>query len=515
MSFGKRWPALAVLCAGMLMIILDGSVVAVALPSIQRDLGFTPSTVTWVVNAYLVAFGGLLLLSGRLGDLVGRSRMFLTGLLAFTLASLACGLSTSQEMLVVARFVQGAGGAMASAVMLGMVAALFPEPRERAKAIGVFSFASAAGASIGILAGGVLTQVLSWHWIFFVNVPIGVVLVALALRFIAADRGLGLRAGADVTGALLVTAGLMVAVYTLVTADSRATAGTAVFGTLAAALIVGFVVRQALARRPLLPLGLLRSRDVSGANAVQILLVAGFFGFQFLGALYLQNVLHYGAIETGLAFVPTPIAIAVLSLRVSAPLANRFGARAVLLAGMVISIGGFLLLARAPVHARYAVDVLPVMLVLGVGAGLALPAIMTLAMSGVSPSMAGVASGLANTTQQVGGALGLAVLATLASWRTGPDPGSAEALAAGYHLAFVVAAGFIAAGVLLGLVVLRHSRSAGRECHGARVEASGPSLPARTPAATSRSASRTARDEAGQGRPEPEERIRASGASLG
>ncbi len=322
----SRWLALVVLCAGMLMIILDQTIVNVALPSIQEDLGFSAAGLAWVVNAYLIAFGGLLLLAGRLGDLIGRRRIFLGGLAVFTLASLLCGLSTSPEMLIAARFVQGVGGALSSAVILGMIVTMFPKPREQAKAIGVFSFVASAGASIGLLAGGVLTQALDWHWIFFVNVPIGLAALALASRLLEHEVGAGLRSGADIPGAVLVTSALMLGVYTIVDAHSWA------LGALAALLLVAFVVRQATAARPLLPLRILRSRNVAGANAVQLLMVAGLLGMFFLAVLYLQRVLGYDAVETGAAFLPVSLAIGILSLGFSPRLNTRFGPRAVLAA---------------------------------------------------------------------------------------------------------------------------------------------------------------------------------------
>ena len=332
-----RWRALIVLCAGMLMIILDGTIVTVALPSIQSDLGFSQSSLAWVVNAYLIAFGGLLLLAGRLGDLIGRRVMFLSGLAVFTAASLLCGLAGSQEMLIGARFVQGVGGAMASAVILGMIVTMFPEPREQAKAIGVYSFVASAGASIGLLAGGVLTQGINWHWIFFVNIPIGIVTAVLAVRLIAAERGIGLREGADVTGAALITGSLMLLVYTIVGAADNGwgSARTLGLGALAVVLLVAFVVRQATAAKPLMPLRMFRSRNVTGANLIQVLMVGGLFGMFVLGALYMQRVLGYDAVETGLAFLPVSIGIGALSVGLAPRLTMRFGARAVLIPSLV------------------------------------------------------------------------------------------------------------------------------------------------------------------------------------
>src|SRR5829696_6424159 len=374
----SRWLALAVLSAGTLMVILDQTVITVALPSIQRELGFSPASLAWVINAYLIDFGGLLLLAGRLGDLIGRKRVFIGGLAVFTAASLLCGLATSPAMLIAARFVQGIGGATASAVILGMVVTLFPLPRERATAIGAYSAVQATGGTIGLLAGGVLTDVLSWHWIFFVNLPIGIAAVVLAARLLAAERGGGVGAGADVAGAVLVTAALMLGVYTIVKVDDYGwgAAHTLGFGTAALVLLGGFLLREGTAANPLLPLSIFRSRTVAGANLVQFLLVAGMFGFQFVSVLYLQRVLGYGAMRSGLAMAPIAAAIGAISLGVSARLNTRFGERSVLLAGLALIVAGLTLLGRAPVGGAYGVDVLPAMLLIGVGFGMAMPALM-------------------------------------------------------------------------------------------------------------------------------------------
>jgi EmrB/QacA subfamily drug resistance transporter len=456
-----RWVALVVLCAGFLMIILDQTIVNVALPSIQDDLGFSQSSLAWVVNAYLIAFGGLLLLAGRLGDLLGRKRIFMAGLAVFTMASLVCGLAQSQEMLIGARFVQGVGGAMTSAVILGMIVTMFPRPGEQARAIGVYSFVAAAGASIGLLAGGVLTQAINWHWIFFVNLPIGLATALLAVRLIDGDEGIGLGRGADVLGAVLVTGALMLGVYTIVEASDYGwgSAHTLGFGAVAFALLVGFVVREARTSNPLVPLRVFRSRNTSGANLIAALMVAGMFGMFFLGALYLQRVLGYDAMEIGLAFLPVAVLIGALSLGFSARLVMRFGARATLLPGLALIALGLLLFARAPVDASYVTDVLPAMVLLGIGAGLCFPSLMTLAMSGATRSDAGLASGLVNTTTQVGGALGLAVLATLSTTRTdgllaGGDS-TASALTGGYDLAFIIGAGLVLAAIGVALSLLR------------------------------------------------------------
>src|ERR1700761_5542880 len=336
----SRWLALYVLCTGVLMIVLDVTVVNVALPSIQTDLGFSQSGLAWVVNAYLIAFGGLLLLAGRIGDLVGHKRIFLVGLAVFTLASLVCGLSQDQTILVVARFVQGAGGAMTSAVVLGMIVTMFPEPREQAKAIGVYGFVASAGGSVGLLAGGVLTQAINWHWIFFINVPIGIATGLAAVRLLDRGRPLGLAGGADLLGASLIVGSLMLGVYTIVSPAAEHGWGSAT--TLACAggplvLVLLFVLREASAKQPLMPLRLFRSRDIVGANAIQALVVAGMFGTFFLGSLYLQRVQHYDPLKIGFAFLPTTVVMGTLSLRYSERLIMRFGARRTLLPGMALA----------------------------------------------------------------------------------------------------------------------------------------------------------------------------------
>ncbi|MFD0821957.1 MFS transporter, partial [Micromonospora zhanjiangensis] len=456
--------ALAVLAAGTLMIILDGSIVTVAMPAIQADLGFSPAGLSWVVNAYLLAFGSLLLLAGRLGDLIGRKRMLLVGTAVFTAASALAGLAGGPALLIGARFLQGVGSAMIAAVSLGILVTLFVTPRERGRAIAVFSFTGAAGASIGSVLGGVLTDAFGWQWIFLINLPIGLSTLAIAARVLPADRGLGLAAGADVAGALLVTAGLTLGSYTVVTIEEYGwtSAHTLGGGALALALLAGFVVRQATAATPLMPLRILRSRPVWGANLVQVLMVAALFSFQILVALFLQKVLRYDATETGVAMLPAALAIGVLSLGFSARLIARFGERVVLLTGLALLVGTLGLLTRVPEDANYLTDLLPVML-LGAGFGLALPALTALGMSGAGDADAGLASGLFNTTQQIGMALGVAVLSTLAAGRTGrlaaTGASPAAALTGGYHLAFAVGAGLLVTAFLVVLVVLRRRRT--------------------------------------------------------
>jgi EmrB/QacA subfamily drug resistance transporter len=456
------------------MIVLDVTVVNVALPSIQNDLRFSTSSLAWVVNAYLIAFGGLLLLAGRLGDLVGRRTIFLLGVGVFTGASLLCGLAQSQELLVGARFLQGAGGAMTSAVILGMIVTMFPAPRDQAKAIGIYAFVASAGGSVGLLAGGVLTQSINWHWIFFVNIPIGIVTAGLAMRLLRRDAGIGFGEGADIPGAVLVTSALMLGVYTIVkpAAEQGWGAGrTLALGGVSLALLAAFVAREATARKPLIPLRILRSRNLTGANVIQILSVAGMFGMFFLGSLYLRRVLGYDPLQTGLAFLPVTIAMGFLSVRYSERLVMRFGARALLAPGLVLIAAGLVLFARAPVNGDYASDVLPSMLLLGIGAGVCFPALMTVAMAGATQEDAGLASGLVNTTAQVGGALGLAVLATLATTRSHnlihQGKAGAAALTGGYHLAFLIAAGLVVAAIAVALTVVQaEGRSARQQTAG-------------------------------------------------
>jgi EmrB/QacA subfamily drug resistance transporter len=473
-----RWVALYVLCVGMLMIVLDVTVVNVALPSIQNDLHFTTASLAWVVNAYLIAFGGLLLLAGRFGDLIGRRRVFLAGIALFTSASLLCGLAQSQTLLVTARFVQGIGGAMTSAVILGMIVTMFPGrseigQREQAKAIGVYAFVASAGGSVGLLAGGIITQSIDWHWIFFVNIPIGIITAVLAIRLLEHDRGIGFAGGADVPGALLITSSLMLGVYTIVkpaAEDGWGASRTLLLGAVSLVLLGAFLAREATARNPLVPLRIFRSRNLAAANIIQILSVAGMFGMFFLGALYLRRVLGYDALQIGLAFLPVSVTMGLISIRYSERLVTRFGARATLLPGLTLIVLALGLFARAPVHGSYVAHVMPSMFLLGIGAGVSFPALMTVAMAGTAPADAGLASGLINTTAQIGGALGLAVLATLSASRSSRllehGHGSAAALTGGYHLAFWIAAALAASAIaVVALALSGDTLRMAREAH--------------------------------------------------
>ncbi len=454
-----RWLALYVLCLGDLMIVLDTNIVNVALPSIQADLGFSQSALAWVVNGYMLTFGGFLLLSGRLGDLYGNRRVFLAGVVSFTAASVACGFATSPLLLVVGRCVQGLGGAAVSAVALALIMGLFVEPAERAKAMGFFGFVMSGGGAVGVLAGGVLTGLLSWHWIFLVNVPIGVVVLVAARRVLPVDRLEGTDQRLDVLGAGLVTLSLMVAVYAVVGGNAAGWTSSRTVGLLAAAavLMAAFVLREARVEHPLVPLRLFRLRNVVVSQVVGVLWAGGMFAWFFLSALYLQQVLGYDALEVGLAYLPTCVVMAYCSLRLSDRLVLRFGIRAPLAAGLALVAASLVLFAAAPVGGAYAVHVLPAMLLLGLGAGTAFNPVLLAAMGDVEQHEAGLASGVVNTSFMMGGALGLAVLVAVSSWWTDaqPDPESLEALNSGLQVAFGVGAVFAAAAAVIGAVFLR------------------------------------------------------------
>jgi EmrB/QacA subfamily drug resistance transporter len=457
----NRWLSLMILCTGFLLIVVDMTIVNVALPSIQRDMGFSQSGLAWVINAYLIAFGGFLLLAGRLGDLFGRKRVYLVGLAIFTSASVLCGLSFTQPMLIAARFIQGIGGAVSSAVILAMIVTLFPKPDELAKAFGIFSFIASAGAAIGLLAGGLITQAVSWHWIFFVNVPIGLVTAVLSIRLLASDRGIGVAKGVDVIGAVLVTVSLMLAVYAIVQSSDSGLASvrTLGLGAIALGLLAAFVVRQARARNPILPLRIFGSRKLSAANVVQALMSSAFLGFFFVASLDLQRVMGYGPMAIGLAFLPVAVVMGLFSVRFSAQLINRFGPLAVLVSGQVVIVVALATLGLEPVNPNYTLDLLVPLALLGLGGGLSFPSLTIIAMADARPSDSGLASGLLNTTGQVGGALGLAVLATLAGARTidlvhnGAD--ATAALAGGYHLAWLVGSATVAITLALTITLLR------------------------------------------------------------
>ena len=457
----KRWLALMVLCLGVLMIVLDTTIVNVALPSIRADLGFSETSLVWVVNAYMLTFGGFLLLGGRLGDLYGHRRLFLLGITLFTVASLACGLSNSQVLLVIARAVQGLGGAVVSAVSLSLIMNLFTTPADRAKAMGIYGFVCSGGGSIGVLLGGVLTSSLSWHWIFLVNLPIGAAVYALCLALLPNARGHAEGERLDVAGAITVTASLMLAVYAVVNGNEAGWLSAQTLGLLAAAavLLAVFITLEARVQHPLMPLALFRLRNVATANVVGVLWSAAMFAWFFVSALYMQLVLGYTPMQVGLGFLPANLIMAAFSVGLSAKVVTRFGIRKPLVVGLLMAAVGLALFARAPVNGSFLLDVLPGMLLLGLGAGMAFNPVLLAAMSDVAPSESGLASGIVNTSFVMGGALGLAVLASLAAGRAdmlataGVDV--RVALNSGYGLAFIVGAGFAVIAALIGGALMR------------------------------------------------------------
>ncbi len=459
----RRWLALYVLTLGSLMIVLDVTIVNVALPSIREDLGFSETSLAWVVNAYLLTYGGFLLLGGRLGDLYGHRRLFLIGIALFTVASLACGLSTIQWMLIGARTVQGLGGAIASAVSLSLMMTLFTEPADRAKAMGIFGFVAAGGGSIGVLLGGVLTDLISWHWIFLVNVPIGALVILLSLRLLPAERAQAMSSRLDVAGAVTVTAALIIAVYAIVNGNQNGWTSATTLGLLgtSVAVLALFLGIESRVRAPLVPLGLFKHRNISVSNVVGVLWAAAMFAWFFLSALYLQLVLGYSPLEVGLSFLPANLIMGAFSIGLSAKLVMRFGFRKPLATGLLLAAAGLLLFVRAPVDGSFLVDVLPSMILLGFGAGIAFNPVLLAAMSDVEPSESGLASGLVNTSFMMGGALGLAVLASIAASRSHSlrlgGASELSALTGGYHVAFLVGAAFAAAAAVIGGALLREA----------------------------------------------------------
>jgi EmrB/QacA subfamily drug resistance transporter len=458
-----RWLALYVLCLASLMIVLDVTIVGVALPSIREDLGFSETSLAWVVNAYLLTYGGFLLLGGRLGDLFGHRRLFIAGISTFTVASLACGLATTQWFLVAARSVQGLGGAVASAVSLSLMMGLFTEPAERAKAMGIFGFVASGGGSIGVLLGGILTDALSWHWIFLVNFPIGVVVVLLTLRLVPGMPVSAQRGRLDIAGAISVTASLMLAVYAIVNGNHNGWTSARTLGVLgAAAVLFGvFLAIESHVRAPLVPLRLFKLRNLSTASGVGVLWSGAMFAWFFMTALYLQLVLGYSPLQIGLAFLPGNLIMGALSIGLSAKLVMRYGIRKPLATGLLLASAGLLLLVRAPVDGSFVTDVLPSMILLGLGAGMAFNPVLLAAMGDVDPAEAGLASGVVNTSFMMGGAVGLAVLASVAASRTTTlvDAGHSQiaALTGGYHVAFLLGAIFAAAAAVLGATLLREN----------------------------------------------------------
>ncbi len=457
----RRWIALAVLCLGQLMMVLDSTVVNVALPAIQRDLHFTQSNLTWVLDGYLITFGGFLLLAGRMGDLIGRKRVFLAGLVIFTVASVLCGVSQSQTELIVARLLQGVGGAVASAVILAIIVTEFPERREQAKAMGMYAFVSAGGGSIGLLAGGIITQSLNWHWIFFINVPIGIVAFVCGSALIAENRGIGLSRGVDALGSILMTLATMCGAFAIVKSSEYGllSARTLGVGGAALVLVAAFLVLESRISNPIMPLRILRLRLLVGSSLVRGLLVTGMFSAFFLGSLYLERVLGYDAIDTGLAFMPLTISIAVLSMGLAARAVGRFGAVSTLVAGLSSLMIGLLILFTQGAHASYFPGLFVAFLFMGLGAGASFLPLLTMGMAEAPPQDAGLASGILNVSVQLFGAIGLAALGTVATDHTKAlskhGDTLANALTGGYHLAYLVAAVCVAAGVLATLLFLR------------------------------------------------------------
>jgi EmrB/QacA subfamily drug resistance transporter len=457
----RRWLALAVLCLGQLMMVLDATIVNVALPSIQHDLHFSQGNLTWVMNGYLITFGGFLLLAGRMGDLVGRKKVFLTGLVMFIAASILCGVAGSQTLLIAARLLQGVGGAVASAVILAIIVTEFPRRAEQAKAMGLYAFVSAGGGSIGLLAGGVLTQSLDWHWIFFVNVPIGLFAFALGRALIVENEGIGLSGGVDWLGSALITLATMLGAFAIVKSSEYGLLSARTLGVGAGALVLlgSFLALEARLKNPIMPLRVLRLRMLMGSSLVRGLLVTGMFSAFFLGSLYLERVLGYSAINTGLAFLPLTASIAVMSLGLSARAAERFGALNSLAAGLASIVAGLLLLSTAGVHAGYFPGLFFAFLLIGLGAGASFLPLLTIGMADAPKRDAGLASGIINVSVQLFGAIGLASLGTVATDHTKSLSASGHslisALTGGYHLAYVVAASCVALGILAAFVVLR------------------------------------------------------------
>jgi EmrB/QacA subfamily drug resistance transporter len=457
----RRWMALIVVCLAQLMIVLDTTIVNVALPQIQHDLHFTQGNLTWVINAFLVTFGSFLLLAGRLGDLLGRKRVFLLGVTVFTAASVLCGLSPTQGVLIGARFIQGVGAALQASVILAIIVTEFPEPRERARAMSAYVFTAVAGGSLGLLAGGVLTQALSWHWIFFVNLPIGAATAALGKLLVPDDEGAGVGHGVDWLGSVLVTVSLMTAVYAIVQATDHGWGSWQVlgFGAVAIALMGAFLSVESRVANPIMPLGILRLRSLIGSSVVRGFLVTGMYSTFFLGTLYLEHVQHLSALQTGLAFLPWTVTVGILSLGVTARLVGRFGSFPVMIAGMVTVIAGLALLSTAGVHTSYFPTVFFAFFAIGLGIGSAFMPLLQIAMADVPAADAGLGSGITNVSQQVAGALGLAVLGTVATNHTkalvAEHHPLAASLVSGYHFAFVIGAACVSAGILTALGVLR------------------------------------------------------------
>jgi EmrB/QacA subfamily drug resistance transporter len=483
-SHRSRWIALVVVCCAQFMSVVDATIVNVALPSIQRSLRFSQQDLTWVVNSYLISYGSFLLLAGRLGDLIGRRRVFLVGVAVFTLASAACGLATSSGMLIAARFVQGFGGAGATSAIVAIVATEFPEPSERAKAMSVYMFVISGGASLGLLAGGVITQWLTWHWIFFINVPVGIATFLAARVWVRENQAPGIGRDVDWQGSVLVTGAMMLLAYAIVTSTSYGwgSAHTLGLAGVSLALLAGFAAREARLANPIMPLRVFRIPGLASSSLVRGLLIAGMYTSLFIGVLYLQHILGYTPLGTGFAYLPQALLLAALSLGVTAWLINRFGPFRPLLAGLVICCAGLLWLSRASAHASFPATVMPALIMIGTGSGLAMLPLLIIAMARVPPADAGMASGIINTSLQLSAALGVAVLGTVSTQRTrtllAQGQSHTAALLGGYHLAFAIAAGCVGIALIVTLVLLRKPAHAARSSRAVTVEPVGPALEA-------------------------------------
>ncbi len=457
----RRWIALIVVCLAMLMNALDGSIVNVALPSIQRDLHFSQGNLTWVIDAYLITFGSFLLMAGRLGDLVGRKRVFLVGVAVFTASSAMCGFANSQAMLIVGRFIQGAGGALSASVILAIIITEFPETAERSKAMSAYIFVAVGGGAVGLVLGGIISQSINWHWIFFINLPIGVATFFLGRALIEENVGLGVRDGVDVIGAILVTAALMVGIYGVITATQYGwlSTHTMLFLGLSAVMLAVFIVLEGKVKKPMVPLHILRLRTLMATSAIRGFLATGMFTTFFLGALNLEHVLHFDPLKTGLAFLPVTTMVAVLSTGITAKLVAKFGAMRVLMPGLMSVFVGLLILSLAGVHGSYWAEIFPAYLLVGYGAGTAFVPLLTLGMAEVPKDDAGLGSGIVNVSQQMSAAVGLAILGTLATNHSNTliaaGHNVTSALASGYQLAFLVGACCVLVGLILAPILLR------------------------------------------------------------
>jgi len=457
----RAWIALAVVCLGQFMVVLDSTIVNVALEDIQADLHFSAADLTWVVNAYLVTFGSFMLVAGRLGDLLGRRRVFLAGIALFTLASVACGLASSPGLLIAARFVQGIGGAVAFSVTIALIVSEFPGAADRAKAMSIYMFVAVGGGSVGLLLGGLIVESIDWHWIFFINLPIGVATVLLGRAYIDERESIGLRGGVDVVGSVLVTVALMLGVYAIVGSADHGwgSAHTLGWGGASLALLAAFLVLEARIANPILPLGVFRVPGLAGAAIVRGLVLAGLFSIFFFGTLYLEEVRGLSPLVTGIAFLPMTLTIGALSLGLVARMVVRFGPKPVLVGGLSTLILGLVLFASVQAETPYAPLLLIAFVVLGLGAGSTFVPLLTIAMADVPARDAGLASGILNVSMQVGSALGLAVLGALAADRTSALTAAGHthvaALLGGYHLAFVLGAGAVVLALVVSLLVLR------------------------------------------------------------